>query len=620
MINVNFNETDLNKYCKILSISKSILPNRQNNSKSIPMVNGSYYTGYKYNERTIDVEILLNNTNVEDFKRNKEDLSNVLNTKEPVKIVFSDEPDKYVYGILDGDTNLDMIGRENGSTTIKFLCHDPIIYSNNWNTFTPNDRGIVTLENNANLECYPYVGIDFKSDACFAQITNFEGETVLVGKPDDASKPTLPDSDIVLDDNCESMGTFTSLSDTLLPSGYVGNGLLGVGHGGQGLVATNMGSAEEGRVWHGGSVKRMLSKPVSEFVAEFDFIFSSSEYKEPVPEPLPPVAPTPPPTPEVPNPPTTCLGTYQVNDRAGLNIRQSPSASSPRLVAMEYGTKVYPSEISNGWAKVTYKSKYNGRTYTGWSSMQYLKKISSGISKARTADFNEDECGTIEFYGFDKNGAKIFSSEFYDTNTYFEALTPRVFFGSKVAIYENSVGNNKPNTSTDSEGNITEVESGGLGRWNNFEGKLIVKKFKNDAGQWLCDATLNKVRNGKIVQSLTAKNWITTDGSHGELAYVGVFIGGLKDNKPVSSLAITHIKVKDLNPYVPNVNFTVFKAGDNLRVDFAEGTVTCNGIDYLDKLDIGSNFFDIPQGKTQIIVRSDDKNADVLVGTRELYI
>ncbi|WP_460295572.1 distal tail protein Dit, partial [Clostridium sardiniense] len=47
----------LNDYCKVLKVKKSVLPPRENFSKAIPTMMGSYFTGFKYGEREITIEV-----------------------------------------------------------------------------------------------------------------------------------------------------------------------------------------------------------------------------------------------------------------------------------------------------------------------------------------------------------------------------------------------------------------------------------------------------------------------------------------------------------------------------------------------------------------------------------
>ncbi|HBI7120549.1 TPA: phage tail family protein, partial [Clostridium perfringens] len=97
----------------------------------------------------------------------------------------------------------------------------------------------------------------------------------------------------------------------------------------------------------------------------------------------------------------------------------------------------------------------------------------------------------------------------------------------------------------------------------------------------------------------------------GQLNYIGVFIGQWKDYTPMSVMAVTNIKVRKLNFKTDEEvvgNVTLFNPGDDLQIDFSSGEVTINGVNYIERVDIGSNFFETPSGESQVIVRSDDED------------
>ena len=624
--NINFNGNDLSEICRVISISRSILPPRVNRSKSIPTMNGSYYTGFKYGERIINVDIvlILNNKYDNNERLLKVDkLSNIFNTNEPVKIVLSDDPDRYVYGVIDGSTDLDKLV-DTMKSTISFICYDPVIYSNKYNTFEPNSRGVFTIENNTNLESYPYISTTFNNDSTFFQATNFNGQTVLIGRPPEMLEPVLP-YPTTWDDNMENPGTIRPLSDSLLPQGYFGGGAwtLVPGYCG-GMTASGCTNYGTGDNWHGASGRNGIQFPdLQEFEVNFEFIFSSdSNFDPPRPEPLPPVAP--PPTPE--NPSTTCLGTYKVSDRAGLWVRESASTSSKKLVSMEYGDKVWPTEISNGWAKVTYKNKYGSQlTYTGWCSMNYLSKVSDQqVRKNSRFDENsvESECGALHLYGFDKNGAQLFRFQIHDSSEYFESATPSLLIDGRLTLHEDPIAGKPINTQSKGENGEWEyVASGAVGRWTNMHGRLILQRVKTPSGQYAYTASINKYKDwGTIVESMSTSNAVIS-GNMEDLSYVGFYVGALKNFPPKKHMCLENLTIKNLKTQENvDINIPIFRKGDNLQVDFQSGSVTCNGIDYLDKLDIGSDFFNIPKGNVQMIVRTEDKNCDILVGTRDCFL
>lgn len=598
-----YNNIRLNDYCNIIDVSKTILPKRKNNSKEIPSMNGSYYTGYKYEERIVSVSIYIDSTDKIDYTNKVRELSKILNVDKPKKLFVNDDPGKYVYAIIDGDTDLSKKARV-GSLTLEFICHDPIIYSDKWNTFSPNNRGIITLQNDSNYKTYPNIGVAFRKKACFLQVTNTHGETVLVGRPKEAGNSTSSESDIVMYDNCESSLNFTPLSESLLPSNYGKNGTFGVGFNGNGIICNNYG---DGDGWHGTGFRRNIGSDVDEFELEVDFVMScqGKNYEIPKPAPLPPEAP--------PNTSGTSHGTYKVVNCGGLWINREANSSTP-LYAMAPGTLVYPEEIRGNWAKHTHKAKHG--TYTGWSYMKYLQKVSDSRSlfEEREEAFAEDQLGNLKIIGFDRNGTPLFESWLYDASFYFEDLCPNIYIGGKRVLNEEATGTRQPDYQP----------SGAIGRWNDFDGKFVIRREKNSSGQYLWTAALNKYKNGQIVETLNTQNYLCDSSfPNGKLNYIGFFIGAYADSPPMSIIAICEIKVKKLNFKTDQDvvgNISLFNPGDDLQIDFSKGEVVLNGMDIKEKLDIGSNFFSIPPGDSRLIVRSDDDTLISSASIQERFI
>ena len=84
---VNYNGANLSDYCKVLNVERTLLPSRTNLSKSIPTMNGSYYTGFHYGERIIKLEILINETNVAKMQEKIRKIKEILNTSNPSKLM-----------------------------------------------------------------------------------------------------------------------------------------------------------------------------------------------------------------------------------------------------------------------------------------------------------------------------------------------------------------------------------------------------------------------------------------------------------------------------------------------------------------------------------------------------
>ena len=633
---VTYAGVNLNDYCKVLNIKKSVLPPRENFSKAIPTMMGSYFTGFKYGEREITIEVGIVAISREDLAQKIRALANVLDVKNPSKLEISDEPNLYYYAVLDGDTNFE----KKFNTTqfeLKFKCHNPIAYSKTWKTFQPNGN-IFTIENDGTTDTSCIVDVDFEKEACFFQCTNPIGATVLIGQPKDATKPVKPVTDVLVNDDCTDSTSYIDLPESLLDMKRKTGGAFGVGYNGTGLVCNNYGSDVENN-WVGTAFKKSIGQNVEEFEVEIDVAFSSQGKNYYIPP-----APTKPPVPPSGNhggADYKNYGTYKVVNCGGLWINREQNTKHP-LHAMEPGALVYPYEFSKNkkWAKHKHKTRWG--TYDGWSYMRYLKKISN---KGRTGayavvtpktfgansfgeEFAEYQVGLMEIYGFDANGAKLFKIQISDTNEFYEYVEPQVFIGNKLVLDD---GKNCPSPRKvdvkDDNGKVTgkrEVESGVYGDWNDLIGKVTVRREKNSKGQYFWSASVSKYKDGKLIRTMSTSNSLSNSSyPNGALNYLGFYIGKYDKKNPVDLVAIDNIKVRQLNMKMDSkleTNPSLFKEGDHLQIDFDKGLVLLNEREFLTSLDIGSEFFTIPTGTSQMAFKSDDDEAKVLCGIQEKFL
>lgn len=614
---VEYAGNTLNDYCDVISkVDREILPQRENFSKTIPSMNGSYYTGYKYGERSITIEVNFVSPTKEELEKKLRVFADLLDVDTPKKLTINDEPNIYYLAVPSGSFNITKPSKLTAVVSVGFICHNPLKFSKDWKAFVPASKGVITFENAGTTDTECIIDVDFNKDTCFFQATNPKGETVLIGKPKDETKPVTALTDVLVDDNCQSASNFSALASSLLDSNRTSEGQYGVGFNGEGIVCTNYGSPSDG-VWGGTAFKRSIGQNVEEFEVVVDFVFSSEgkNYTVPPPTPVPPNATT---------PDKTSLGTWKVVNCGGLYINATPDTSQP-LYAMAPNTLIYPTEKNGIWMKHTHSNNWN--TFTGWSSSKYLQKVSDSgksLMDEGSAEFAEEEIGILEIYGYDQNGAKLFKTEISDTNKYYEYVEPRVFIGNKLVIDD---GKNCPSprkiTSGDSK-EQREVESGVFGDWNDLDGKVVIRREKNSKGQHLWSATVYRYENGAVQRTMSTSNNLTnSDFPKGALNYLGFYIGKLGSNRQVDVAVIKNITVRKLNMRTDvgnSNNESLFKNKDHLQINFESGLVTLNGIEILTNVDIGSEFFKIPSGRSQVIVRTDDNSASIVAGIQERFL
>lgn len=597
---INYGGNNLTKYFKVLDVKRQLLPSRMNYTKEIPSINGEYYSGYKYGIRTIEVDFAIIGDSKEDFFAKSRELAAMVDVVIPTKLEFSDEPDKYYYAVVDGSIDIEQIVNY-GCGTISFICHDPIAYSKEEKIFTASEDNKLTIDNKGTAFTEPLINVAFGQDAHFLQCTYFTGETVLIGARPDVDKPEVSPSDVVLEEKCEVTTNFTSVGN-VLDEGRELMGNCTVNQGGYGIVAANYGSSENG--WHGPALKRNVGPNLDEFEivafmehnSEGRIGHGSNATDKPANNEI-----------------YTCTAT------PSLRIRKERTTKSPKVGSIPKGRDVTISDISKGWGRVTYGGA------TGYSCMNYLT-LKKGKNSYRTNEeaSAENRLGRVELYGFDSDGQKLFKFVLRDSEEWFEYTEPEVFIGNNLVLSDNKSAP-KPKTESvqdDNDKTITkEVDSGKFGDWNEFYGNFKLKRTRLSNGGYQWYAEVNKIVDGKVVNSIKTNTLSNDSYPKGLLNHVVLWFGQYKDSVAVDTMSLTDLTVRSINklPDKPT-NQKIFKAGDEVIIDCREHKVYSTGKDYMQHLDIGSEFFDVRDGISEIKCISDDKSIDIEASIIEKWL
>ncbi|MFR2314924.1 distal tail protein Dit [Terrisporobacter sp.] len=304
----------------------------------------------------------------------------------------------------------------------------------------------------------------------------------------------------------------------------------------------------------------------------------------------------------------------QVNIRSGRGTKYSIKGKIPK------SKTVNVTSIKNGWGYVSYSGK------KGYVSMKNLKKVTTKMTRAdeqQSVETKEDRMGRMEIYGFDKNGVKLFKCVMRDTSSYYEYSEPEIFIGSKLELSDKK-STPSPKTITVTEDDkkvVKKVDSGSYGDWNQFDGKFTVERYTKNKKQYWNIKVVKMKDNGKTGKKIEYTDLYNATYPTGDLANIVIWFGKHKDDIPVDVQNICKIKVTDVAKQKPEIaNVPIFKNGDELVIDFEEQSVYLNGINYLEQLDIGSEFFKIPVGQSQVTCRTDTDNMSVFAEYRERWI
>lgn len=597
----------LHEIIQINKINTSILPSRENFSKVIPINDGSYYNGYRYSERIISVEINIPTKTRKDFNDIVQKLAYILNVKSPSRLIIDDSNIVY-YAVIDGDTDISKLFKS-GSATLNFVCHDPVGYDRNYSGIMMDANKRFNFTDMGTYNSYPILRFTFTKPSTFIYLTNENGESLMVGSQKNDTVSSVKENIIVVNDYCTNSSAFAQGGNITVSDNRIVSGNYGVGNNGNSIVATSYGTDVENK-WVGPTFRRNIGKNLDQFEVRVNMSFSSQGKNFVALQPK---------------------DLVRVICKSGTIMRKDNDKESAPLQLIPYGTDLNIITMGEyGYCSVKYKNK------TGWIDVKHIGRISlSSDTKRDIATMSdevkhaEDQMGLIEAMGFDNNGQLLFRFHIRDNNKYFEHVMPEVYIKDRLYLRSNTT---IPTPSTvaikNDEGVITgeqQIASGVFGDWNDYTGTFTIRRKKLSDGQYRWWAKINRTEDGLNVSQEIHMGPGVIDSSlpTGQLNHIVFYISKFDGADPVSVMAVNHVTVKDISKedgYTEEeVNLEIFEAGDQLEIDFEKCTVNLNGDDFIHKLDIGSQFFNVEQN-SKIIVKSDDNSLSGVCSYRKRYI
>jgi predicted phage tail component-like protein len=157
-------------YLKVLRVTRSILPPSKLKMLEIDGMNGAFFISKTHGVRKIEVEIAIVGDSTSDLRVDTRAFAEWLDADKPEALVFSDEPDKMDFAILDGDTDLDSILKL-GTGVLTFICPQP--YSvGPARSVTGLTTGTKTVTYNGTAQTYPMFTVTFSAAQTFFEISN----------------------------------------------------------------------------------------------------------------------------------------------------------------------------------------------------------------------------------------------------------------------------------------------------------------------------------------------------------------------------------------------------------------------------------------------------------------
>lgn len=127
----------------------------------------------------------------------REKIAGLLNTTVPLKLEFSDEPDRYYWALPDGDITLGSITTWYDEATMTFLVPDGVAHSTTYKEVTTHrveeNRIVYTVENNGTVDAFPIIEVEHEEENGYLAFVNREGISAFGDESaEDASNQVRP--------------------------------------------------------------------------------------------------------------------------------------------------------------------------------------------------------------------------------------------------------------------------------------------------------------------------------------------------------------------------------------------------------------------------------------------
>lgn len=169
-----YNGVDLSHFFRITRLDRDVSPARENITQSLGISNGDEYVYARYDKRYIEMDITVI---ADDFNPIRETLGKIFNVDEPKELVFSDQPTRVWYAVIDGKAGFEEVYRV-GAGTVTFLIPAGVSYARDSKEYqaTLNSSGFLStvIHNEGSTDCAVDIRAEFQSDnGVFAAVSEY---------------------------------------------------------------------------------------------------------------------------------------------------------------------------------------------------------------------------------------------------------------------------------------------------------------------------------------------------------------------------------------------------------------------------------------------------------------
>lgn len=197
MFKVIFDDVDITEILKVTNLERGASTNQESIIKNKKNKRGVSYLGTTTSLMTHKMTFILRH----DLIDKRRELAKVLNVREPKKLIYSDEPDKFYWAKASGDTD---ISEKNfiGYGEISWEIYDGVAFSVNELLFTNENENYIIVNNPGTEPMSLSLEASFSSDNGFLGIQNDDMSTkVLFGTVEEVDGYVYEKSEMIFADS-----------------------------------------------------------------------------------------------------------------------------------------------------------------------------------------------------------------------------------------------------------------------------------------------------------------------------------------------------------------------------------------------------------------------------------
>lgn len=198
---ITINGFDLSEVIDIIEIIRPVGNERNVTTNDAPLL-GVNLQEVRIGAKIIKVKFAMQYGTGMDLETAKHKLAGVFNTSEAVKVVISDEPDKYYMGLVTGSVDMDNVTRWFQKGSFDILIPDGVAHSSTYKQFDNGqeqpDKVVFNLVNNGNVPAFPIVTVKHNAENGYIGLVNTSG-ALEIGDREETDTGIVKRSEVLLD-------------------------------------------------------------------------------------------------------------------------------------------------------------------------------------------------------------------------------------------------------------------------------------------------------------------------------------------------------------------------------------------------------------------------------------